>query len=389
MPELQLTFLTEDTKSIDICNHYWAVDTDLKFKHSVASVTNTFGLKSNQVSKLVAEYCNAHFENFTCEICDKPYIFSNRSDFQRWQRYPNNLWVCSDCKQAEQQRKIEEQKVLQQQKQFIIGEEFALEKRQRAIEINSLSLEDAVYLLSFIRLGASENLDIVKAFESTSKLLAPSQEYSYEIIKQLFQNNLIFVHPDSPPEAFVFDGIKIPQFYTGYVMWALPIVDFTSENSIELVTTLEEMFRTMDWPDNWHAQWPALWQRIALEESLEYLLMSLEDHGFSFTPGEKTILVLKNVLAGFSVSQAYNMIWRAARDAAAFYVRENVPKKHAANTVVGSIQRYAERAKAEGWEVKKYGRDRRCPQSLISQVLFNTVLQIGDDGFNEPPPNQE
>lgn len=388
MSLIQLEFLTDDEEIIKICEQYWDIDENLKFQQSVASIARTFGLKSSQISKFVAQYCEAKSTKISCSSCNAPYIYSNRSDFQYQQRSPNTAtWTCSNCEKIERQRRIEEQKTIEEQKRFLIREEFSLAKQNRELDIHSMSLENAVYLLSLVRVGASEELDFIKPFTSISQPFSPSQEYSYEIIKQLFRENLIFVHPESHPDAFIFEGIKIPQFYTGHVMWALP-TDSTSGRPNELIINLESLFSTMNWPEHWHEEWSSLWKKIALEECLQYLNVCLDDHGLSFNPGEKTILVFKNLLVNFSVSQAYSMIWRAAKDAAAFYVRKNVPKKHAANTVVGSIQRYAERAKAEGWEVTKYGRDRRCPQSLISQVLFNTVLQIGDDGFNEPPASQ-
>ncbi|MEL7436482.1 MAG: hypothetical protein AAFN11_21255, partial [Chloroflexota bacterium] len=66
-------------------------------------------------------------------------------------------------------------------------------------------------------------------------------------------------------------------------------------------------------------------------------------------------------------------------------VRKQTTKQHAANTVVGSIQRQSERAKAEGWEIKPYNRNYNSPQSIVSEVFFNVVLQIGDGGFNQVP----
>jgi hypothetical protein len=81
--------------------------------------------------------------------------------------------------------------------------------------------------------------------------------------------------------------------------------------------------------------------------------------------------------------QLCTLYWQ--KDAAAFYQRGDVNKQHAANTVVGAIQRQAERALSEGWEVKAYRRDFRCPQSTISQVLFDTALRMGDIGFTQPP----
>lgn len=387
MSQIQLNFFTDNEEITSICKQYWDLDEDYKFKQSVANIAKTFGLKSNQTSRLIAEYCNAFSPKYVCDICETPYIFANRSDYQNWQRSQAISWICPSCREAQRERKLKEQKAIEEQKRIVVREEFSLDKRHRAIDIQLLPLDSAIYLLALVRLGASEDLSYIRPFASTSQPLAPSQDYGYEIIKQLFRENLIFVHPDSDPNAFIFEGNTIPRFYTGHVMWALPTDPILGDPK-ELIANLEAIFREMNWPDHWHVEWPDIWNKIALYECLEYLNVCMEDHGLTFSPGEKTILVFKNVLANFSVSQAYNMIWRAAKDAAAFYLRENVPKKHAANTVVGSIQKYAERAKAQGWDVKKYGRDRRCPQSLISEVLFNTVLQIGDDGFNEPPASQ-
>ncbi len=83
------------------------------------------------------------------------------------------------------------------------------------------------------------------------------------------------------------------------------------------------------------------------------------------------------------------MIWRSAKDAAAFLVRKGVTKQHAANTVVGAMQRYGENARNGGWDVKSYKRPFNCPQSMISQVFFDSVLKIGEDGFNKVPHSIE
>lgn len=95
-------------------------------------------------------------------------------------------------------------------------------------------------------------------------------------------------------------------------------------------------------------------------------------------------MTLASVLQNFSVAQVYNFIWRAGRDAAAFYQRGGVTRSHAANTVIGTIQRNADRARAEEWDVKPYRRDRRAPRSMVSEVLFDTALQVGELAFNAP-----
>ena len=174
------------------------------------------------------------------------------------------------------------------------------------------------------------------------------------------------------------------RFYIDRVQWPLLTGNNLNETRLTIANT-EKALKSEEWPEHWIDAWLPLWKKIAMYECLEYLEIVLQEHSLPFNPGEKTTLVLENVLEDFSVGQTYNLIWRAGKDAAAFYLRERVPKPHAANTVVGNIQRQAERALAEGWDIKQYRRDRRCPQSVVSKVLFDTALQIGDKGFSVVP----
>jgi len=208
-----------------------------------------------------------------------------------------------------------------------------------------------------------------------------SSTLNLNMSQNLYHEDCIFVHPESPLDAFIFE--EPIRFYLDRVIWALPVDETGSSKNV--IATLEEKFRTLDWNTQWEDEQLELWMKIAHEECIQYLAVCMEEHGFTFNPGDKTHLVVDSLLQEYSVGQIYNFIWRASKDAAAFYVRERVNKQHAANTVVGNLQRQAERAKVEGWEVKPYRRDRRCPESVISQVFFNTVLQIGEAGFSRKP----
>ena len=57
------------------------------------------------------------------------------------------------------------------------------------------------------------------------------------------------------------------------------------------------------------------------------------------------------ILNDFSVSQIYGIIWRAVTDASKLYLEKGISKKHAANSVIGARERYAERAKINGWDL--------------------------------------
>jgi len=136
-----------------------------------------------------------------------------------------------------------------------------------------------------------------------------------------------------------------------------------------------------DWPEEWYDEALELWNEIALAECTEYLLFSLNEHHFEFNPGEKTNQYLQSALQNYSTGQVVNIIWRAVRDAGAYYQRGNISSKHAANVAVSSIQRYTDRAVAEGWDLKPYRRSYNYPQTVLSEVFYNTTTKIGIEGF--------
>lgn len=154
----------------------------------------------------------------------------------------------------------------------------------------------------------------------------------------------------------------------------------------QFISMLENTLRNPELrPMSWHHETLPLWQKVAFHECIEYLELSMDERDFELQAGPKTHSVIENSLQVFSVSQIYNFMWGAVRDAADFLVTKKVPRSHAANTVPGSIQRKSERAQAEGWDVKRFRRDRNRPQTIVSEVLFDVALKIGSKGFEETP----
>ncbi|QDP39174.1 hypothetical protein [Radiobacillus deserti] len=128
-----------------------------------------------------------------------------------------------------------------------------------------------------------------------------------------------------------------------------------------------------------------MWKKIALNESIEYLLYSLDKVGFDFSPGEKTNKVFENLLEHFSVAQIYSIIYRAVANSTKLYQEKRMPRKKAANAVITFCESNGERAIAEGWNLSKYRRDYNLPETLISQVFFTSILKIAYIGFEEKP----
>jgi hypothetical protein len=380
---VRLEFLTDDEDLIQLCTLYWQIDQEGVFACKVADLARNFGLSTNELSKRVKNSCKASSTAKFCDECKSAYVYSSRTDIQNLLRYPTHSWLCEDCTKKQEAREKAEQAAVILRKRQLVLEIFSLDQMEE-IDVKTLALEDIVYLISFVRLGAAEDFSFIRPLGSITDLLSPRKHFDYDILKRLYRKGLICVHPNSDVDAFNFEGEDVESFKLDKVFWALP-ARINGSSTQELIAAAEDLLKTKEWPEVWCEEAYTLWKQIALEESLQYLEMVLEEHRLPFNPGEKTHLMFSQLLEQYSVAQAYNFIWRAAKDAAAFYQRGGVNKQHAANTVVGAIQRQAERALSEGWEVKAYRRDFRCPQSTISQVLFDTVLQMADIGFTQPP----
>lgn len=395
MISLRLEMLTDDEETVQICKDYWECDENGKFTFTVAELTQRYSIKSFQsesISRIAYNNCNAYSANVVCSRCNQPFVFENRKVYQQAVRHPEQ--VCSECQEeniailrAEREAALALQKAQEEaalkQRRDAIQKVYALGS-PRVPDIHALTLEDAVYLLSFVRVAASEDLTIYGPVVNAVERLSPTSDYSVEIVKHLMAKNLIVVHPDSSPDAFDFKEEKVT-YNVNKVLYSLPTSN-DAEATSRFITQLQSTFRTREWwPYKWHEQKLSLWKEVALHECLEYLVYILNQHQLPFNPGDKTRLVLSNLLEQYAVSQIFTMIYSCGVRAAAYYQKGGVTRQHAANTVVGRIEGYGDRAVAERWSVTYGGRDYNCPQSMVSRVLFNTVFKIGDKGLNEPP----
>lgn len=324
------------------------------------------------------------FNNYECENCKNILVATRRSKaMAMMSRYESELYCpncghkpyikceCDFCKQIQIKQNDERIKN--------INKIFGVVKEQ--IEFESLSFIEKVYLGVLCRAYLCEDLFEIRSTCENNIVLAPSNDLSCEIYNNLIGAKVIKVSPLSPINAFVFDENNSPEEYNKYqVFYNLNLV-FTP--------SADELFNKILNPSYYSSKHRddalLLWKKIALAECIEYLKYSLNKIGFRFSPGKKTYITFDILLNDFSTSQIYGIIWKAVADASKLYLEKSLSKQHAANTVIGACERYAERTKIKNWELVKYKRVRDLPQSILSLFFFNRVLGIGEKGFDNPP----
>lgn len=367
---MTIEIYSNDETIIKICQDYWQTDNNGEYIKTTTQIGKENNISIHEVTKLAKNYSSFYSEDIFCTICEEAYIFESRNEFKISKSIKN--WTCDLCKNEIKQNEIDEKlKILNKN-----TEEF---KKQK-LDLVSISPRLLVYLAAFFRFASDEDLETTSPFSKIKELrFSPNESNDLDLIKSIYAANLICVSPISDLNSITLSENNGYSFYIDKVKFIPP-----SENPIAFINNLEDFITSTNFLIKNQKEIEDLAYELARHECLFYLSYVLNEHGLNYSPGEKTILVIDKCLKEFSVAQIYNFIWRAGKDAAAFYLRQRVSKDHAAKTVVSNIERQLERSLSNNWEVKPYKRNYEYPQSILSRVLFNSILKTDDGGFTMP-----
>lgn len=211
--------------------------------------------------------------------------------------------------------------------------------------------------------------------------LAPRGGLASSMLAELSTQGLIAISELSPPDAFTFEEGELRSYDPSRVLWSLTVED--PEQLLSAISRLAQ--NAAEWPSHWNQAVKNVWVEIALAECKEYFRYAAEERRLPEAGEKSTETMLRGLVESFSVAQCYRIIWTGAQRASDFLVRKRCNTKHAANYMIGECQRWADRAKAENWEVKPFKRNFDLPRSSISHVFFDVFLKIGEDGFTCVP----
>ena len=370
---LETRINSDDPAVVSLCERYWDFQ-DGKFLETVKQIqaSNPFDA---QVYKIVSEHCVAYSTELDCSACNKPFVFKNRGEFTRLFGKTDHVnWVCSKCE-------LENKKAIADEQREVLLSAFEHAK-EYPLKIEELDVRQAVLLRALILYSATEDLSHINPFDRGQIVpFSPLLDFSIELLREMYQSSLISIHPNTDLRLLDFsEGLSF-RFDLTDVPWALALehgcsLEEFSGQLAEKISSLEYLESDPDGVRN-------LCHEVSLKECIAYLEGVTDEYDFNFRVGPKTLEAINKALKYFSVAQVYNFIWRAGKDAAAYFQRSMVPKAQAANSIVGSIDRAVDQALANDWDVKPYRRRYNEPQSVLSKVVFNHLLHTDDGGFNK------
>lgn len=288
---------------------------------------------------------------------------------------------CETCKEIKDRQK----KVLLNLKNNMFEKLIISESAKETIKENDINMRQRIYLAALLHCGLTEDIKKVKPIDEIIDVIGPSSDFTIDIIKYLYDTNIISIDEESPLGAFTYDldNEIITSYNVGKAMHRLnikPNDDDYGQMIKRLLYPDESLFNDEFCYD--------LWKEINLAEAIQYFKHHMDKVKFSTDIGEKTRRTFERMVDHFSLSEIFYIIHRSIANGTKLYQSGEYSKIHAINIVKREISNYSERVLANKWNLTGYNRDYNLPESMLNKILFNNVMKIDYLGFRSQPTKE-
>lgn len=356
---------------------YWArTPEDLAFTYTQKALTQRFGVTSPTLTQLVKQWGWGMVDGLFCQDCGSVASAPNRTTYQQLQQKALQTYDfrCDECEAERAEERREAEKLSDERRRQHLQEHWNGWKREGGPRTaDEISLRHAVLLLALNRSMANETMRYFDPADEAEVPLAP-QSLIFSILDELWRAGLIGAHPGTPLSHFRWEGEEAKAVFTTCAHLVLPMMQ-PDESFAPMMARLTGRLNTRDFTDDWDAVITELQRELWTAEILAYLQLQLKKHRMGeFSPGEKTHFVIGKMLAHFSLGQCWGIVHRSVTRAAAA-LATGMPRRQAVNSTITRMDGFVDRAMAEDWSIKPYGRDFDLPASALASVLWETVLR--------------
>lgn len=349
---------------------------------TVSALLSEFQI-SCRVAKL-SEQFPPEYVDPSCPHCGSQMIRSRSSRTAQWPKPPH----CSGCSHIEDPscrcsncdaRRARVAQAHRRRTFTAIAEYCAVanDGRSQPMVVDDLAPIAGIALLTLIRTADLHGDGALAAVSASPVPFTATDSLSIELLNTLHSEGLISIDPHSDPNAFRIEGYTVVGVMPLLVGWHV-----TADDTIDLLHEIERRALHRSLPQTWESAAKQLHMQLAAAECRSYFDRCLMERGLPRNSSVKVDALIQNLLVDHSVSQAMRIIWGGAQWTADFLARKQVNRAHASNYAIGACQRWADRARAERWDVKGFKRPYDLPRSMLSYVLHDVILKVGDRGFD-------
>lgn len=274
--------------------------------------------------------------------------------------HKDSRWChCDCCEQTKKEKVLRKQKAIQELYSFINGQ-------IQPISIESFSLSQRLYYGSIFKNFTSENL------KNLNIDLTHQPKNIQNIVIEMLNNHALLIDPNSHHDHFNPDlSHKMEQ------LTLIPNIKSKQDNDNAVLEMIYPDFSYISIKD----KIIPIWEKICIDKCQTLLVDFLSEYGLSFSPGTKTLTLIKNMIKETSVMRLSYIFRISAKQVASLILKGKLGKKIAANYSIKICEDYFNRSIQENWYIPQ----RIIECNIFEHFLFFNILKVGNNGFNLIP----
>ena len=276
---------------------------------------------------------------------------------------------CDGCQERQQQERDQAQKVIR-----------TTYPKQPNKSLADLSLEDMINFGALCMCNLSSDMTTFGPVGYYTSI-TPAKDWDRELLSEINKKGFISVSGLSPveafnPDVFPFDYDPRRVVYDINLDPAdVQLIIDGRQPDLSVETNLLEV--------------KSIWRKINKSLIYNYLLMTLASFNFSFSPGDKTKILIETMLDHFALSQSLNIVKTCVAKGAIDYKEGNLYKKQAANRIIAHMVNYTNSAIGKGLKKTPFDprpltyRPPNLHESALEQHVIYRLLKI-NNSFSTP-----
>lgn len=244
-----------------------------------------------------------------------------------------------------------------------------------AISIKQITYRDKVLLGTLIQAGVENDFTTIKPFSDSSMQIFPSDDILNTVVNELKKKHIIEFSPNSQLDAFIPDyDNNTFSYYLKKVSYKINIKEFYEDKLLA-----REFLNPQSWMLQYPEKDPSLWEEIVYWEALSLFNYILGFFNIRYDVGKETEEFFWTITKQLPLAVVYSIIYQSGKNVAAYSQTDRYPKYVAYNSILQNMRTSRDKIIAGQFQRWEYNRpDKNCPQSIVSQYYFNSILKICD-----------
>ncbi len=331
------------------------------------NIAKKYQLPLKKIQQLLHPPPTSRADVLVCHQCHSPHQPKNSHHYKSYNNANASHWTCPTCKNGLLEGEA-------QKKYTLLSQRFHQALQEAPLTID-LSFMDALFLIAIINNSDNEIGSEIRPHQLASHPLAPTYELSGMMYAHLFRKNIIAISPENNV-AFIEDSDSLC-YQWDQISWLITAQGDKGDLS-EVIAACYAHLVNRKWSGRDFDEVQFMCETVWSSEALCYTRYLGERNYFEVAEDDYLELsnILVTLLQKFPLTKINLLLWRTAKFAQQFYVKNNGDQQATNRAFIDRLEINSFQALYDHGAIHGDGfaRQDRVVGSTLSSLLFNDIL---------------